>query len=233
MGLNDLSPFDPKEKIIEYRIGLDDGPLVKMSGRDFVETLASDAPAPGGGSIAALANAFAAGLDAMVADLTFGKKAYLQHNDAMQQVAEKAHAVKEQMLKAVDEDTAAFDQVMEAMRLAKKTDAQKARRQQAMQSANIHAAEVPLETLRSSLQPIMLAAELIENGNQNSLSDAGVAVLMAAAGAEGAYYNVLINLPAIDDEAMRLQLKSEAEKWLAKVQKQAQILRAQVLAKLG
>lgn len=233
LGLNDLGVFEPREKIIEYRLGLDDGPLVTMSGRDFVETLASAAPAPGGGSIAAMANAFAAGLDAMVADLTFGKKGYTDHDARMQALGEQAHQIKEQMLSAVDADTAAFDAVMAAMRLPKKTEAEQQTRDAAMQSANLHAAQVPLETLRASLKPITLAAELVEKGNQNSLSDAGVAALMAGAGAEAAYYNVLINLPAIDDPAQRQMLKESAQALLAEVQTAASAVRQAVLDKLA
>ncbi len=216
LGLNDITPFKPEEKIIEHCIGDRIGPLMARSGQDFVEVLASDAPAPGGGSVAALCGSFSASLAAMVAALTHGKKGYEQVFGEMESVGIEGHAIKDRLAAAVDADACSFDAVMDAMRLPKKTPEDKAHRAQALQEANKTATRVPLGTLQESIRPLELAVVVADKGNQNSLSDAGVAALCGRVAAEGAYYNVVINLPSVDDPVFRKEIKAEADELLAR-----------------
>ncbi len=199
LGLRELGAFDPAERVIEYRAGLVDGPLVSMTGRQFVDELSTDSPAPGGGSVAALAAAQAAALVAMVGNLTVGKKGYEGVQDRAMDIAEEAQELKDVLLDAMDRDTAAFDRVMSAFGLPRATAEQRTARELAVAEATREATRVPLSVLEYAARAIELAAEIGEIGNTNSLSDAGVAVLCGAAGAEGAYYNVLINLAALAD----------------------------------
>ncbi len=199
LGLRELGAFDPAERVIEYRAGLVDGPLVSMTNREFVDELSTDSPAPGGGSVAALCAAQAAGLVAMVGNLTVGKKGYEGVQDRVMDIAEDAQELKDVLLDAMDRDTAAFGRVMAAFGLPKVTAEQRQARDRAVAEATRGATTVPLSVLEHAAQVLDLAAEVGAIGNENSLSDAGVAVLCAAAAAEGAYYNVLINLAALTD----------------------------------
>ncbi len=197
MGLRDIAPFDPAEKIIEYQAGLVDGELVSLTNREFADVLSTDAPAPGGGSVAALNAAQAAALVAMVGNLTVGKKKYAAAQNRVKEIAERGQDIKDAMLRAIDDDTDAFNAVMDTFRLPKKTEAQQRARDLATAAATRGATEVPLSVLEAMPEVLELAAETAEIGNVNSLSDAGVAALCAMAGAEGAYYNVLINLDSL------------------------------------
>ena len=197
MGLREISPFDPGEKIIEYQAGLTDGPLVSMTNRDFVDELSSDSPAPGGGSVAALCAAQSAGLVAMVGNLTVGKAKYDKVQERVKEIAELGQDLKDFFLAAIDDDTHAFNAVMDCFRLPKVTSAQQKARDLAIAEATREATRVPLSVLEKAPALLELAAEVGEIGNVNSLSDAGVAALTGMAGAEGAYYNVLINLESL------------------------------------
>jgi len=199
LGLRELGPFDPAERVLEYRAGLVDGRLASLTARQFVDEVSTDVPAPGGGSVAALCAAQAAALVAMVANLTVGKGGYEGVQDRVKAIAEEAQALKDALLDAMDQDTAAFDRVMVAFGLPKATDEQRSARELAVAEATRGATRVPLAVLEQAERVLGLAAEVGEIGNTNSLSDAGVAVLCAGAGAEGAYYNVLINLVALVD----------------------------------
>jgi glutamate formiminotransferase/formiminotetrahydrofolate cyclodeaminase len=192
LGLRELGPFDPNEAIIERRIG-GDGPLVRLTGRGFVDKLASDAPAPGGGSVAALCGAMAAGLAAMVAQLTTGKKGYEGERDAMDAMAIEAQQLKEAFLADVDADTAAFDAFLAARALPKETDEEQQARRLALRAATVATIEVPLGVLERTVETLKLV-EIAARGNKNARSDAGVGALVAMACAEGAWYNVCINL---------------------------------------
>ncbi|MFN3821677.1 MAG: glutamate formimidoyltransferase, partial [bacterium] len=196
LGLNDVAPFDPEQKIIEYRIRKE-GDLVGATVRAFVEKTASDLPAPGGGSVAALCGALSAALTAMVANLTYGKKDYLSYNEDMERVGTQAHQLKNALMELVDRDTEAFQEVMKARSLPKATEEQKRERQRAIDEAMLKAAQVPLEVLRTSHQVMNLVEEIILKGNLNLTPDAGVANLNAWTATLGAMYNVLINLPGI------------------------------------
>ncbi|MBW6455657.1 MAG: glutamate formimidoyltransferase [Trueperaceae bacterium] len=199
LGLRELGPFEPAERILEYRAGLVDGPLASMTARQFVDEASTDSPAPGGGSVAALSASQAAALVAMVANLTVGKKGYEGVQERVKAVAEEAQELKDALLDAMDRDTAAFDRVMAAFALPRASEDQRAARDLAIAEATREATRVPLSVLERAARVLELAAEVGEIGNASSLSDAGVAVLCGAAGAEGAYYNVLINLAALAD----------------------------------
>ncbi len=192
-----------------------------MSVSGFVDELASDSPAPGGGSVAALAGSMAAGLGAMVAALTHGKRGYKQHDELMEQVGVKGQALKATLLAALDRDTEAFDAVMACFRMARKTDEQKAARDAAIMEANKGATEVPLGVLEAIPEVLELLGEVVAKGNKNSLSDGGVGGQMARAAAYGAYYNVAINLAEITDEAWCAEINARAGKALGEVDRLA------------
>jgi glutamate formiminotransferase/formiminotetrahydrofolate cyclodeaminase len=209
MGLASLTPFDPRKKIVEYAFGVP-RPLVSLRVSSFADEVSGDSPAPGGGSVAALAGSLGAALAAMVGNLTVGKMGYERHWKELGDLAVRAQAIKEELLRLVDDDTAAFDGIIEARRLPKASEAELALRGAALEQANKRAAEVPLATARACVAAARLCAEAAEKGNANSVSDAGVGALMARSGALGAAFNVLINLAAIGDSAFVAKLRSEA-----------------------
>ncbi|HPD80101.1 MAG TPA: glutamate formimidoyltransferase [Spirochaetia bacterium] len=197
LGLDSVAPFESNKKIIEYAVA-EPAPLMSKTVFGFVDEVSADSPAPGGGSVAALAGSLGAALAAMVANLTVGKKGYEAVSQELSNMAEQAQSVKDALAHAVDADTNAFNAVMEAMKLPKATEAEKAAREKALQDGYKAAALVPLETASLCLEALKLA-ELALKGNKNSITDAGVAGLMAHAGVFGACYNVLINLGTITD----------------------------------
>jgi glutamate formiminotransferase/formiminotetrahydrofolate cyclodeaminase len=210
LGLNDLYPFEKDTKIIEYRVRGGET-LVGMKVNDFTDLLSTDAPAPGGGSVAALCGALSGALSAMVGALTHGKKGYEEAFDEAEAVSVEGQKLKDEFLADVDRDTDAFNQVMAAARLPKKTDEDKAARKAAMEEANKQATLVPLDVLRRTWDASQLARRIAAKGNKNSVSDAGVAALTARTAAEGAYLNVAINLPGIEDEKFRTDTLKEAK----------------------
>ncbi len=211
LGLDDLAPFDPKQKIIEYRFQERFGRLAQMKVWEFANELSMESPTPGGGSTAALAGALAAALVSMVANLTYGNKKYRAHWDVMKTLAEKAQELKDQLLRAVDRDTEAFDAVMAAFRLPKKTEEEKAERQRAIEEATKGATRVPLEVMSLALEALKLTGEAAEKGNVNSVSDAGVGALLALSAVEGAYLNVKINLGGIEDASFKEETEKQAD----------------------
>lgn len=210
LGLNDLYPFEKEKKIIEYMI---DRPfsLNEMNIRSFADLLSTDSPAPGGGSVAALCGALSAALSSMVAALTHGKKGYEDHWESMDRAGREAQRCKDLFLEDVDRDTQAFNQVMKAMRLPKTTDEEKKRRRREIESATRNATRVPLEILQRAREAACLARSVVEAGNINSISDGGVAALSARTAAAGAYLNVIINLPGIEDETFKRGTKEKAD----------------------
>jgi glutamate formiminotransferase/formiminotetrahydrofolate cyclodeaminase len=211
LGLNDVSPFDAKKKIIEYQFKEFESSLVELNLRGFANELSIDSPAPGGGSTAALNGALSASLSSMVSNLTMGKKEYEDVQERLKKCAVAAQGLKDELLRAVDLDTAAFNNVMSAFKLPKKTDEQKQAKEIAIEEASKEATLVPLMVLENCVEALKLAKEVAMYGNKNSISDAGVAGLTAQAGAEGAYYNVIINLPDIKDEEFTTTTKGKAE----------------------
>jgi len=210
LGLNDVSPFEPKKKIIEYQFKEVENSLLDLNLREFANELSIDSPAPGGGSTAALSGALSAALSSMVSNLTVGKKEYEDVQKDVRKFAVSAQGLKDEFLRAVDLDTIAFNKVMDALRLPKKTDEQKEEKARAIEKASQEATLVPLGVLENSIEALKLAKEVALKGNKNSLSDAGVAGLMAQAAAEGAYYNVKINLPGLEDADFKSKTKKQA-----------------------
>jgi formiminotetrahydrofolate cyclodeaminase len=178
-------------------------PLVSMTVERFVDEVSSSSPAPGGGSVAALAGSLGAALAAMVANLTVGKAGYESAWESSSARAERAQSLKAKLLAAVDDDTRAFDEVLAAMRLPKAAEAEKKARADAIAAAYEKATAVPLATARMCLEAIDLAAEAAATGNRNSASDAGVGALLARAGVESAVLNVRINLPSVREGAFK------------------------------
>ena len=183
--------------------------LIDLTVTDFLDELASDSPAPGGGSVAALNGALGAGLIAMVARLTIGKKGYDAVQSLMEETRDGADRLKQRLTELVDEDTQAFNAVMAAFKLPKETDEDKAARSAAIQAGYQQAIHTPMETAESCLAVLELAAAIAGKGNANAASDLGVAAQVAYAGVEGAVMNVKINLPAIKDETWK-QAQSDA-----------------------
>jgi glutamate formiminotransferase/formiminotetrahydrofolate cyclodeaminase len=208
LGLAQLSPFDPEKRIIEYAVRMP-GPLVSMTVERFVDEVSGHSPAPGGGSVAALAGSLGAALAAMVANLTVGKAGYEPAWKSSSALAERAQALKASLLRAVDDDTKAFDDVLAAMRLPKGSDAEKDARSAAIAAAYEKATSVPLATARLCLEAIELAEEAARTGNRNSASDAGVGALLAKAGLESAILNVRINLPSVREGAFKAATVAE------------------------
>lgn len=217
LGLSDITPFNPDEKIIEYMIKPKELQLVDRTVSDFADEVSTDSPAPGGGSVAALAGALGAGLISMVGALTTEKKGFEDRFEEMEALGFESQVLKDQLLTALDEDTRAFNKVMEAGRARAKTPEAKAEKAARVDAATKEATLVPLGVLEGAAGVLSLAQEMAEKGNPNSLSDAGVGGLMAAAAAEGAYLNVLINLPGISDEEWVETIRSRAKETIHSV----------------
>jgi len=209
LGLDELAPFDPRKKIIEYRFRKAP-PLVGMTVEGFVNEVSVDSMAPGGGSVAALLGALGAALAAMVANLTAGKKEMFDRFDDMSALAAKGQDVKAALLRAVDEDTNAFNRIIAAARMPKGSKEEKAARAAAMEEANQYATRVPLQTAALCLEAVKLAKSAAARGNPASISDAGVSAHAARAGLAGALLNVRINLPGVKDAAFRKDVEKKA-----------------------
>ena len=211
LGLNDKSPFDPDRKIIENQFKEPGRTLAGLDLKAFADEVSMDSPTPGGGSVAALCGALSAALSSMVANLTYGKKGYEAAKPEMKRIAVRAQALKDDLLRAVDLDTRAFNKVMEAFRLPKGTEEQAREKEKAVEDASKEATLVPLGVLEASAELVGLAEAAVREGNRNSVSDAGVAGLTALAAGRGAFYNVRINLPGIKDEVFRTRVGEKAE----------------------
>ncbi len=210
LGLNDVAPFDPQKKIIEYQFKEDESSLLRLNLREFANELSLDSPTPGGGSTAALFGALSASLSSMVSNLTIGKKGYEKVEKDMKKNAVNAQLLKDELLRAVDADTKAFNKVMTAYKLPKATGEQEKERARAVEEALKEATLVPLSVLEKSVEALKLAKVAALKGNKNSLSDAGVAALAAQAAAQGAYYNIKINLPNIQDKPFKARIQRKA-----------------------
>ncbi len=217
LGLNEVADFNPDEKIIEYRVLKKRGPLMEKKCWQFINEVSMDTPTPGGGSVSALCGALSSALTAMVGNLTCGKKGYENVAEEISKLAEKAQELKDKCQKLVDEDTEAFNKVMDAMRLPKKTEEQKKYREEKIEEATKLATEVPLKVMKTAREILKVAKEIGEKGMKEAISDIGVASACALTAAEGAYLNVLINLPNIKDEEFKKKVKDEANKILKEV----------------
>ena len=214
MGLSELKPFDPKEKIIEFKMDADASrkSLVKMDLRQFCNETLSDSPAPGGGSVAALMGALGVSLGGMVANLSAGKRGWDDKLKYFSDWAVKAQQLKDELLFLVDEDTAAFNKVMDAFALPKDSAEEKAARSTAIQTANKYAAEIPLRVMETASKAYQILAEMAENGNPASISDVGVGLLATHACISGAALNVRINLAGLKDEKLKSALQEKVRK---------------------
>ena len=195
----------------------------------FLDELASDSPTPGGGSVAALAGALGASLESMVANLTIGKKKYVEVEDEMKETLQRTETLRLELAQMIDEDAAAFDRVMAALKMPKETDDQKASRREALQQALVDAATVPLAVMEMCVGVIRLSRPVAEKGNANAVSDAGVAALVARAGAHAARLNVLINLGGIKDEK-HLSFVEKARTGMAELAEEADRTADEVVA---
>jgi glutamate formiminotransferase/formiminotetrahydrofolate cyclodeaminase len=215
MGLSELKTFDPKEKVIEFKIEkAADKSLVRLNLREFCNETLSDSPAPGGGSVAALMGSLGASLGGMVANLSAGKRGWDDRLEFFSNWAVKAQHLKDELLFLVDEDTAAFNQVMAAFALPKNSSEEKVARSQKIQEANQYAAEIPLRVMETASRAYEVLAAMAENGNPASISDVGVGLLATRACVEGAGMNVRINLSGLKDEMVRTGLRQKMEMFL-------------------
>jgi glutamate formiminotransferase/formiminotetrahydrofolate cyclodeaminase len=221
MGLSQVAPFDPQKKIIEYHFRTA-GPLASLRVDRFVDEVSGDSPAPGGGSVAALAGGLAAALASMVANLTVGKPGYESAWEPAGALAEGAQQIKDRLVAAIDADTLAFNGLLDARRLPSASEEQRNARAAAIERASQEAARVPLETATLAADAGALAEEIAAIGNRNSASDAGVAALLARAAAEAAALNVLTNLESIEDAPFKARVERDAAAAVARARQSAE-----------
>ncbi|MBK8554550.1 MAG: glutamate formimidoyltransferase [Lewinellaceae bacterium] len=215
MGLDELSPFDPQKKIIEYNLEHTAGATQKLVQKDlvaFADETASESPAPGGGSISAYVGALGAALATMVANLSAHKRGWDEQWESFSQEAEKGQEIKDALLRAVDDDTAAFNAIMTAFGLPKDTDAEKTARKAAIQAATLEAMDVPLRVMRLASKAFPLIREMVLTGNPNSVTDAAVGALCVRTAILGAGLNIRVNATGLADKALAAQYVAEANK---------------------
>ncbi len=235
MGLGELKPFDPIEKVIELKIQSTESKksLVKMNVREFCNETLSDSPAPGGGSVAAVMGALGASLGGMVANLSAGKRGWDDKLEYFSNWAVKAQQLKDELLSLVDEDTAAFSKVMDAFALPKESAEEKTARSAAIEAATKYAAEVPLKVMETASRSYALLAEMAERGNPASVSDVGVGALAIRACIEGAALNVRINLGQLKDERFKTSFHEKLRKISADSEAQFKNIKQVVEGKLS
>jgi glutamate formiminotransferase / formiminotetrahydrofolate cyclodeaminase len=208
LGLEQLAPFDPQKKIVEYAVRTP-APLMSLAVSRFVDEVSSNTPVPGGGSASALAGSLGAALAAMVANLSVGRSS---DDEELGEMSQRAQATKQALAEIVDEDARAFNRVMDAIRLPRTTEVEQRARELALQAAYRRAAEVPLETARLSLAVLDHARVAAFKGRTDAASDAGTAALLARAAVEGASLNVLINLKTLDDDVFVRACRGEVDR---------------------
>ena len=223
LGLDDLKPFIPKEKIIEYLLeDSSEGNLTRLTVKGFADETARESPAPGGGSVAAYMGALGASLGTMVANLSSHKPGWDERGHDFAVMAEEGMKLEERMLHLGDEDTEAFNKIMSAFGMPKGTEEEKRLRSAAIQSATLFAAQVPLETMKTAMKVFPLCRAMAEKGNPNSVSDAGVGALAARAAVMGAGLNVKINAASLKDKEQALLFISEADSLMIEAQREEQ-----------
>ena len=237
MGLDELAPFDPQRKIIEYNLAAGDPAqqkkLIAKDLRDFADETASESPAPGGGSISAYVGALGAALATMVANLSSHKRGWDERWEEFGNAAEQGQGIKDALLRAVDEDTDAFNAIMAAFGLPKGTDEEKAARKAAIQEATKEAIKVPFNVMELAARSFSLIRQMADTGNPNSVSDAGVAALCARAAVRGAFLNVKINAPGLDDKDFTRQVLSDGARMVAEADEAEKTILAIVEEKIG
>ena len=210
LGLSDLYPFKSEEKVIEYMVE-ETGPLASTKINKFLSELASNSPAPGGGSVAALSGSLGAALSSMVCNLTIGKEKYADVQNEIKVALKKSEDIRKKLTKLIDEDTEAFNDVVKAFKMPKETEEQKKKRSKAIQKGYKTASMVPYETAKTCAEILDIAKIVAEKGNQNSITDVAVSAIMAKAGVESAILNVRINLSSIKDEEHVRKVSSELD----------------------
>ena len=227
MSLDDLKPFNPKEKVIEYLMADAPHGLAQMTVEGFTRETASESAAPGGGSVSACMGAFGAALATMVANLSAHKRGWDARWKEFSDVAEEGQKLVDELLLLIDEDTAAFNRIMACFSLPKGTEEEKTARAKALEEATLYAAQVPLKTMEASLKALPLALQMAQSGNPASASDAGVAALAAVAAIQGARLNVRINAAGLTDKTPARPLLARAEEIVAEaLELEKQILEA-------
>lgn len=234
LGLNDLKPFNPKEKVIEYlmtdeEVQASKERLVRMSVKGFARETASESAAPGGGSVSAYMGALAAALGTMVANLSAHKRGWDDRWKEFSDWAERGQDVMERLLRLVDEDTEAFAKIMDVFSMPKGTEEEKAARAEAMEKATLYASRVPLKTMQTAMEAMPVALAMARIGNPASASDAGVGAIAALAAVRGAHLNVRINAAGLKDRALASELTDEA----ARIEAEAVAAEAEVLAEVN
>lgn len=234
LGLNDLKPFNPKEKVIEYLMTDEEVQarkerLVRMSVKGFARETASESAAPGGGSVSAYMGALAAALGTMVANLSAHKRGWDDRWKEFSDWAERGQDVMERLLRLVDEDTEAFAKIMDVFSMPKGTEEEKAARAEAMEKATLYATRVPLKTMQTAMEAMPVALAMARIGNPASASDAGVGAIAALAAVRGAHLNVRINAAGLKDRALAAELTDEA----ARIEAEAIAAEAEVLAEVN
>ncbi|MBP7513667.1 MAG: glutamate formimidoyltransferase [Flavobacteriales bacterium] len=220
LGLDDLAPFDPEKRVIEYLLAdAKDERLVNLDLKRFSEETAAESPAPGGGSVAAYVGALGAALGTMVANLSAHKRGWDTRWEEFSTWAVKGEAYRNELLRLVDEDTRSFDRILQAMGLPKDSAEQKEARKTAIREATKGAILVPLRTLEVCVESMAVMKAMAENGLKASVSDAGVGAMCARTGAMGAYLNVRINCAGLDDEAWKQDVLAKAEKLKAEAER--------------
>lgn len=233
LGLDELSPFDPEKKIIEYVLANDQrDPLLEMDLKAFANETASESPAPGGGSISAYVGALGISLGTMVANLSSNRRVWDDRWEEFGTWAEKGQLIKNQLLKLVDEDTRSFNAIIQAIRLPKSSDAEKAKRHQAIQDATKYAIEVPFTVMQASLDSFEVIKAMADFGNPNSVTDAGVGALCARAAVHGAYMNVQINTMDLEDKTFVTDILKRGKEMTEKADALETEIRATVNAKI-
>ncbi|MFK5982782.1 MAG: glutamate formimidoyltransferase [Flavobacteriaceae bacterium] len=211
LGLDDLKPFHPEEKIVEYMLGNDEKKLIDFKLDDFADETAGESMAPGGGSISAYVGALGVSLGTMVANLSAHKAGWDDRWEFFSEWAVKGQAYKEKLLFLVDEDTNAFNKIIDGFRMPKDSEEEKEARKQAIEEATIYATEIPFQVMETSFNSMEVMQAMIKDGLQNSLSDGGVGVLCAKAAVLGAYFNVKINAKDIKDRVFAEDILTKAE----------------------
>jgi len=234
MGLGDLKPFVPEEKVIEYLLEAEvaNKRLIDMTCKAFAHETASESPAPGGGSISAYMGALGAALGAMVANLSAHKAGWDERWEEFSDWADRGQALLSELLHLVDEDTAAFNRIMDVFAMPKSTDEEKAARSEALQAATLYATQVPLRTMKAAVQVFDLVQAMAAEGNPNSVSDAGVGALAARSAVLGACLNVKINAAGLKDRAAADALVAEAEALAAEARRREKEVLALVESKI-
>ena len=233
LGLDDLAPFDPKTRIIEYLLEEPIASKLKnLSLEGFLNQTSSEAPAPGGGSVSAYVGALGAALGGMVANLSAHKRGWDEHWAEFSEWAKQAKIYQQRLLQLVDEDTSAFNDIMNALGMPKGTPEEKSVRTAAIQQATLHAVLVPLEVMETAFEAMNVMEAMAERGNPNSVSDTGVGALCARTAVQGAYLNVLINLGGLKDEHKSAELKHRAEELLYQAEAKEQQVLSIVYAKI-